>query len=334
LKILRLVAGDPEDRRIADDLAVSAEKWLGDNYTVALEPGFPESWYYYYLHSLARGCVVAPARPAMGGKDWYNDMADSLIALQQPDGQWSSAADAEASDVVHTSFALLALCRADAVPRRGEAKCGGEVLPAAADRRGRAAGYMKRRVRRAGFPAVKTLREFDFSRLPAISPTVVRRLANGDYLAKKENIILIGDSGTGKTHLATALGVCACNRGFRVKFCQAFLLANQLVEAQMRRQSAKLIKRLSRMDLLIIDELSYFELSRLQAELLFQVLSARHGRGSTIITTNLGLDRWASIWGGSAITDVLVGRIRRQSYVFHTGGSEAGEEPTNLAKYS
>lgn len=321
LKTIGSFAADSGLRQIADDLAVSALRWLSDNYMVAMNPGFPESWYYYYLFMLTKACVTIPEYNDIEGKDWYDELADSLIVLQMPDGQWSCTADTESSNVVHTSFALLALSKAAAVSRAGTLESSStSVQPAPSDRRGRLTAPVFRTIRAVGFPMIKTLEEFDFGRSPGINPTVFRRLASCDFIAKKENIVFIGESGTGKTHLATALGIAACRRGFDVEFHQAFQLANRLAAAQLRQQGAKLVKRLSRPELLIVDELSYFEPSRVQAELLFQVLSARFERASTIITTSLDLAEWTRIWRSQVITEVMVGRSRHQSYIFRMVG--------------
>lgn len=318
LKTIRPLAVDSGLRQSADDLAVGALRWLSDNYMVALDPGFPESWYYFYLYTLTKACVANPEYSDIEGKDWYEDLADSLIFLKKSDGQWSSATDAISSNVVHTSFALLALCKATTVPWKCAPGTSDPIKsPAPDDRRARLKAPALRNVRNAGFPMLKTLEEFDFSRAPGISPTVFRRLANCDFIAKKENIVFIGKSGSGKTHLATALGVTACRRGFDVEFHQAFQLANRLVAAQLSQQGAKLVKRLCRPELLIIDELSYFEPSRVQAELLFQLLSARFERTSTIITTNIDLADWAKLWRNPALAEVIIGRVRQQSYIFH-----------------
>lgn len=320
LKIIRLVVDDLELIPAVDTLEKSAVKWLEDNYMVALEPDFPDSWYYFYLFNLTRGCVTFPVNTHICGQDWYDELADSLLMLQKPDGQWSSEADTKSSNVIHTSFALLALSKAQIVPTakapdRSALNLGDEGTP-----RRRKKLSVSRRIRRARFPVFKTLDEFNFDRLSEIDPVLFRRLENCDFVTNTENIVLIGNSGLGKTHLAIALGISACNKGYKVRFCQAFRLVNQLVAAHMHRKSAQLIERLSRIDLLIIDELSYFELSPLQAELLFQVLSSRYERASTIVTTNLGLSQWAKIWGNSAITDVVVGRLRAVSYLINLNG--------------
>lgn len=329
LKIIRLVAADPGLTQIVDDLLINVMKWLGDNYMVALDAGFPDSWYYYYLYSLTRGSITHPECADMGGRDWYADMAENLIARQKPGGQWDCAGDAEASDILHTSFALLALRKANARRVKTLNTEGIDVTPPADECRGRSNSLASRRVLKAGFPVIKTLEEFDFSQAPEISPAVFRRLAQASFVSKKENIFLIGGSGTGKTHLATALGIAACHKGFRVKYYRAFQLVNQLAAAQLRQQAAKVVKHLSRPDLLIIDELSYFDLSRVQAELLFQVLSERYEKTSTIITTNVGLNEWTKIWRNPVIANAIVGRASRQSYIFHIVGPIGGYIPTN-----
>lgn len=321
LKVLLLIVGELDLVPKLDALEKSVAEWLADNYMIELEDGFPDSWYYFYLFNMMRGCVIFPCRNHLGGKDWYGDLADNLLLLQKPDGQWSSETDALSTNVIHTSFALLALSKANIAPAAKAPVRSPFNFAGASTLHGHKRLSEPRKIRRARFPVLKTLDGFDFSRLSEIDPALFRKLANCDFVANKENLVLIGNTGLGKTHLATGLGVCACNRGYKVRFFKAFALVNILESAHIHHRSAKLIGRLGRADLLIIDELSYFELTPLQAELLFQVLSSRHERASTIVTTNLGLPKWTKIWGNSAVADVVVGRIRALSHIVNLHGS-------------
>ena len=140
-----------------------------------------------------------------------------------------------------------------------------------------------RRIKAAGFPREKWLVDFDFEANPAINPAQIHTLAKGEWIRKGEPLCLIGDSGTGKTHLLIALGTAAAQAGFRVRYALATKLVNELVEAADERQLAKTIARYGRVDLLCIDELGYMELDRRGAELLFQVLTEREETASVAI---------------------------------------------------
>ncbi len=143
-----------------------------------------------------------------------------------------------------------------------------------------------RRVKAAGFPREKWLADFDFDANPNVNAATVHQLAAGGWVRAGHPLCLIGDSGTGKSHLLIALGTCAAEAGFRVKYTLATKLVNELVEAADDRQLAKTIARYGRVDLLCIDELGYMELDRRGAELLFQVLTEREEKNSVAIASN------------------------------------------------
>jgi DNA replication protein DnaC len=178
----------------------------------------------------------------------------------------------------------------------------------------------RRRVKAAGFPLIKALDTFDFKQLPNLDAERVWQIADGSYIAKHENLVLIGNPGTGKTHLSIALGVRACAKGFRVKFTTASLLASELLEAQQQGRLVRLMRQFSKTDLLILDELSYLTLSKQQAELVFQVLGDRTERASVIITTNLEFSRWAEVFGDNMMTAALVDRLTHKSYILDMNG--------------
>lgn len=178
----------------------------------------------------------------------------------------------------------------------------------------------RRRVRAAAFPLIKTLDTFDFKQLPNLDAERVWQIADGSYISNHENLVLVGNPGTGKTHLAIALGVRACAKGFRVKFTTASLLASELVEAQQQGRLLKLMRQISKTDLLILDELSYLTLSNQQAELVFQALGDRTERASVIITTNLEFSRWTEVFGDSMMTAALVDRLTHKSYILDMNG--------------
>ena len=145
----------------------------------------------------------------------------------------------------------------------------------------------ERRIKAAKFPVTKSLDSFDFLALPSLNKNLVVELARCEYIDRQENVLALGNSGTGKTHVALALGLAACQRGYRVRFTTAAALVNELLEARDQKQLLRFQKLLAKQDLLIVDELGYVPLSKTGAELLFEVFSQRYERGSTLLTSNL-----------------------------------------------
>jgi DNA replication protein DnaC len=177
------------------------------------------------------------------------------------------------------------------------------------------------RLREAHFPEVKTLDTFDFSAAEGIEAAVVAKLARGEWVGKGENILLAGPIGTGKTHLATALGVEACRQRRRVGFWRAAELVRNLVEARDARELGRLQRRLARIDLLILDELGFVPFDRAGGELLFNVLADRHGRKSVLLTTNLAFSEWPKVFGGDEkLTTALLDRLAEHATVITTRG--------------
>ena len=146
---------------------------------------------------------------------------------------------------------------------------------------------VERRIRAAHFSAVKSFDTFDFTAIPSLNKSLTLELARCEYLIARDNVIALGNSGTGKTHVCLALGLAACQRGFPVSFFTAAGLVHQLMEARDERRLLKLQAQLASVKLLIVDELGYVPLSQTGAELLFEIFSQRHERGSTIVTSNL-----------------------------------------------
>ena len=144
-----------------------------------------------------------------------------------------------------------------------------------------------RRIRQAKFPVVKTMDSFDFLAIPTLNKTLVLELARCEFLARRENVLLLGNSGTGKTHIALALGLAACQRGHRVRFTTASALVSELIEARDEKKLLRFQKQIASYELLIVDELGFVPLSKTGAELLFEMLSQRYERGATMITSNL-----------------------------------------------
>lgn len=176
------------------------------------------------------------------------------------------------------------------------------------------------RIRQARFPTPKTLSQFDFASLPALNKPLVLKLAQGEYLGAAENIVLLGNSGTGKTHLATALGMEACAQGKKVLFHTAAELVTLLTEAQAEYRLSRVAHRLSQVDLLIVDELGYLPLAENGLKLLFSLLSKRHEKSSTIVTTNLPFEQWGGIFGDLAMTVALVDRLAHRCHLLEMNG--------------
>lgn len=178
----------------------------------------------------------------------------------------------------------------------------------------------ERRLKAARFPAHKTLDTFDFTAQPSINKALVTELTRCIYLDHRENILLVGSPGTGKTHLATALGIEACGRGKKVRFFRVTELITQMMEAREERALTRLKGQLAKLDLLILDELGYVPASKLGAELLFDVISAAYERTSIIITTNLPFERWVEVLGCERLTGATLDRLTHRCHVLEANG--------------
>jgi DNA replication protein DnaC len=175
----------------------------------------------------------------------------------------------------------------------------------------------RRKIRTAGFPYIKTMDELDSSRFEHIKEAFVQELASCDFISKRQNIVMIGNPGTGKTHLSIALGVKACMQGMHVKFYTAANLSNELIEAQEYKKLLRLEKQLAKADLLIIDELSYLTFNRHQSELLFKVIADRSERQSVIVSTNLKFSDWISMFENTTMVTALIDRLTFRSHVLN-----------------
>ena len=177
----------------------------------------------------------------------------------------------------------------------------------------------ERRLKSAKFPFQKTLDEFDFSAAGSVNKPLLLELMRGDYLDGRENILLVGGSGTGKTHLATALGQAACNQGHRVRFFRVTELITLLMEAREERQLLRLRSQLAKQDLLILDELGYVPASKAGSELLFDIISTAYERQSLIVTTNLPFENWTEVLLSERLTGATLDRLTHRCQIIETG---------------
>jgi len=177
----------------------------------------------------------------------------------------------------------------------------------------------KRRIHEAGFPVVKTLESFDFSKAPHLPETLLRSLCGGEYIERAEPIIFVGEPGTGKTHLASALGEAAARQGRCVKFTTAAGLVTELVEAHDAQELGRVVRRYSKVSLLILDELAYLPLARSDAELLFRVLGERTERLPVVITTNLPFSEWTTMFPDPRLCRAILDRLTHRAHIIDTG---------------
>lgn len=192
-----------------------------------------------------------------------------------------------------------------------------ELLSAEVDERER--HTIERRIKEAQFPRIRTLEDFDFSEAPMVSAQQIRELAEGGYINRAEPIIFIGDSGTGKTHLATGLCLAACRQKRRVRFITAAGLTNELVEAQSHNQLGRALQRWTRYEIICIDEMGYVPFAQVGAELLFQVISERAERATLVITTNLPFSEWTNVFPNARLCKALLDRITDRATIIDTG---------------
>jgi DNA replication protein DnaC len=190
---------------------------------------------------------------------------------------------------------------------------------------------VQRRIKEAHFPRVKTLEEFDFETASHISSARLRQLSEGEYVARTEPVIFIGETGTGKTHLATALAVAACQQRRRVRFATAAELLNELNEARQKNEINRVVNRWTRYELIVLDEMCYVTTPDAAAELLFQVIAARAERAAVILTTNLPFSEWTTMIPNARLCKAMVDRLTDRAHIIETG-SESYRFRRTLAK--
>lgn len=229
-------------------------------------------------------------------------MAHYLKALKLPTflREYSKVARQCSSEGVDYERFLLRLCEQELIERQRR--------------------MVERRIKQAMFPTIKRLDSFDFTVIPSVNKVLVTELSRCEYIDRKENVIALGNSGTGKTHIATGLGVAACQKGLSVFFATAASLVNELLEARDEKRLLRLQKQLSKYKLLIIDELGFVPLSKIGSELLFEVFSQRYEQGSIMLTSNLPFDEWTEIFGSERLTGALLDRITHHVHIIEVNG--------------
>ena len=176
-----------------------------------------------------------------------------------------------------------------------------------------------RRIQEAHLPRVKTLEEFDFQQAPTIAASQLADLATGGYIERAEPVVLIGECGTGKTHLLTGLCVAACRQKRRVRFATAAALVNELVEAKQQLQLRRALARWARYEVIAIDEVGYVPLAEIGAELLFQVIAERAEKAAVLLTTNLPFSEWTQVIPNARLCKALLDRITDRAHIIETG---------------
>ena len=179
---------------------------------------------------------------------------------------------------------------------------------------------IERRIKAAKFPATKSLDSFDFKAIPSLNKALTMELARCEFADRRENVIALGPSGAGKTHVALGLGLTACQKGLKVRFTTVAALVHELLEATDERRLQRLQKQLVSQDVLILDELGFVPLSKTGAGLLFEIISQRYERGSIIITSNLPFDEWTEVFGSERLTGAILDRLTHHVHILEMNG--------------
>jgi DNA replication protein DnaC len=192
----------------------------------------------------------------------------------------------------------------------------------------------ERRIRQARFPVSKSLDSFDFLAIPSLNKALVLELARGEYIDRHENLLALGNSGTGKTHIALALGLAACQKGYKVRFTTAASLVHELIEAKDEKRLLRYQKQLAGYQLLIVDELGFVPLSKSGAELLFEIFSQRYERSSTLVTSNLPFDQWTEVLQSERLTGALLDRLTHHVHILEMNGESYRLKESKQTKLS
>lgn len=186
-----------------------------------------------------------------------------------------------------------------------------------ADRERRAT---ERRIKAARFPQVKSLDDFDFAAQPSLSRPLILGLARGEFIDRRESVILVGNPGTGKTHIASGIALSACQRGKKVRFYRVTELLTQLLEAREDKVLGRLRGQLARLELLVLDEFGYVPASQVGAELLFDIISMAYEKTSIMVTTNLPFERWTEVLGNERLVAATLDRLTHRCHVLEASG--------------
>ena len=192
-----------------------------------------------------------------------------------------------------------------------------EILEAEVD--ARSDRRRTRRILDAKFPRMKRLADFDLDAAPTIEPAVIATLATNNYIRSDDPVVLLGDSGTGKSHLLIGLGLAACEAGLRARYITAAQLANELAEAADERRLSRIVARYGRLDLLCLDELGYVQLDTRGSELLFQILTEREEKSSIALASNLPFSEWGQVIPDPRLAAAIVDRVTFNAHILETG---------------
>lgn len=190
----------------------------------------------------------------------------------------------------------------------------------------------ERRIKQARFPVVKSLDSFDFLAIPSLNKLLVLELMRGEFIDRRECVLALGNSGTGKTHIALSLGLAACQRGYRVRFATAASLVHELMEARDEKRLLRFQKYLANFELLIVDELGFVPLSKTGAEMLFEIFSQRYERSATMVTSNLPFNEWTEILGSERLTGALLDRLTHHVHILEMNGESYRLKESKQAK--
>ncbi|HZD45265.1 MAG TPA: IS21-like element helper ATPase IstB [Acidobacteriaceae bacterium] len=190
----------------------------------------------------------------------------------------------------------------------------------------------ERRIKQARFPVVKSLDSFDFLAIPSLNKLLVLELTRGEFIDRRECVLALGNSGTGKTHIALAIGLAACQKGYRVRFTTAASLVHELMEARDEKRLLRFQKHLASFELLIVDELGFVPLSKTGAEMLFEIFSQRYERSATMVTSNLPFNEWTEILGSERLTGALLDRLTHHVHILEMNGESYRLKESKQAK--